>query len=75
MGCGFAFVLLGLVGKLVDTIPLKLTFPFFFCLRAGVFFLVYNITNPVEQKIMYFTTVPLLHGTYYAVVIVIASFL
>ena len=75
IGYAVAFCALGLVGKAVDMIPLKFTFPFFFCFRALMYYLTYKITDPVSQRSLYFFAVPLLHGSFQAVIIVITSFL
>ena len=68
IGCGLAFVLLGFVGKLTDKISIKYMLPIGLFMRAVVFFLVYNMSDPT---IWYFyIIVPLLHVSYYGVVII-----
>jgi MFS family permease len=75
LGNIFAIILMIPVGFFIDRISVKIMLPIVFTIRAGVYFLVSTITNPVKQKYMFFTLVPLSTATFYMVLIAFNSYL
>jgi hypothetical protein len=64
-----------LVGKIVDKLNIKVTLPIVFILRALNFYIVYKIKDPELRPALYFTAVPMLHFTFFAVVLTLTSYL
>lgn len=73
MGYVEAFLLLGLVGIVVDKVSIKITLPLALLIRAAVFYLSYSIENP--RSVMFAIVVPMTHVAYFMVMIILNSYM
>jgi hypothetical protein len=73
VGCTAAFLLLGFVGKLADSVPPKIFLPVTFMIRGLLFLAAYTIKDPT--KWLFYIVLPLMHVGYYAVVMTFEAYL
>lgn len=66
LGCTFAFVLLGFVGRLVDKFSVRYVLPLSLMIRGLIFSMVWKIKDPTHWS--FYLAVPLTHVSYYIVV-------
>ena len=74
MGCGAAFLLLGFVGKLADTLSIKIMMPATLLVRAIFFFITCRMKDPFNDWSFYLV-VPMIHVSYYACTIVLIGYI
>jgi len=72
-GCVSAIVILGFLGKLADIISIKVLLPITLLVRALLFFLAFQITDPT--KLPFYFIMPLLHVSYFAVLMTFDAYL
>lgn len=72
-GCAAAFLMLGFVGKLADTLPPKVFLPIMLLIRAIFFFMAFKIKDP--SNLPFYFIVPMLHVSYFGVVMTFKAYL
>ena len=73
IGCSLAFIILGFVGHASDKISIRIMLPVSFIIRALVFYSVWTVQDPTSW--IFYVLVPLLHLSFYIVVIVSTSYM
>lgn len=72
-GCLCCFFLLGLVGRLFDTMSIKISLPITVLCRAAVFFAIYSIKNP--DTWFFYLIIPVVHVTFFASILLPVSYI
>jgi len=52
-------------GSIIDRVDFRIIMPIAILFRAGVFYMVYTIQNPVTQPYLFWTFCPMMHVAYY----------
>lgn len=62
-------------GSLIDKISIRVALPLTLLVRAGVYYIVFTIQNPVEESYKFWICCPMMHVCYYFTEVAIKSYL